>query len=60
MTEIPSVSIEIRTIRFISLTGPLYGGLSLTGPLDPVDSRDGQLILDKVCMSLRQWSGASA
>src|SRR5260370_652114 len=30
------------------LTGPLYGGLSLTGPLDPVRSRDGQLIQDKL------------
>jgi len=32
-------------------------GMRLTGPLDPVDSRSGQLILDKVCMRLRQWSG---
>src|ERR1035438_1897399 len=30
------------------------------GHLDPVESRAGQLIQDKVCIRLRQWSGASA
>src|ERR1035438_7438927 len=27
--------------------------------VDPVDSRAGQLIQDKVCIRLRQWSGPS-
>jgi len=33
---------------------------ALTGPLDPVGRRAGQLIQDKIRSRLRQWSGTSA
>jgi len=40
----PRIAITNVDGEVFDLTGPLYGGLSLTGPLDPVDSRAGRLI----------------
>ena len=44
----PKMPSQKNEIRETNLTDPLYGGLSLTGPLDPGDSRIGQPIQDKV------------